>query len=241
MVFLRKIMGPFREFGWIAGGVYALDRVLRAMSPGLRLYFYEFMAQPIKTLPKLPQSLLKNLSFGEITPGCEELRHMPARPEIISSRFNQGAICLGAYYKGVLSAYIWFCFQRYAEDEAHCTYELAEPETTVFDFDLYVLPEYRMGIAFPGLWYGAGKYLEGRGIRYTCSRMTRFNLASRNAHLRMGSKRIGQAIFFQAWRVQLLLATIPPFLSLTWNPQSPRILLSTSGIDAAAGVNGSVL
>lgn len=230
-MFLRRVIGPFREFGWIAGAVYALDRVLRAVSPRLRLYLYEFMAQPIETLPKLPQGLLKNLSFREITADCEELGHMPARREIISSRFKQGAVCLGVYYKGTLSAYIWFCFQRYEEDEARCTYELAEPEVAAFDFDLYVLPEYRMGIAFLGLWHGAGKYLQARGIRYTCSRMTRFNLASRNAHRRMGSKRIGRAMFFQAWRAQLLIATISPFLRLTWDPESPRIVLSTAGIE----------
>ncbi|MEZ5566595.1 MAG: hypothetical protein R3F24_14295, partial [Gammaproteobacteria bacterium] len=121
--------------------------------------------------------------------------------------------------------------RQYVEDEARCIYELAEPEIAVFDFDLYVLPEHRMGIAFLGIWHGASKYLHDRGIRYTCSRMTRFNLASRRAHARLGSMRIGRAIFFQAWQVQLLLATISPFVALTWHPrQCPRLILSTVGI-----------
>ena len=42
-----KLAGPFREFGFFAGLLYAIDRVLRRLSPNLRLYAYELMVQPI--------------------------------------------------------------------------------------------------------------------------------------------------------------------------------------------------
>ena len=66
---------------------------------------------------------------------------MPARPEIKEARFRQNALCLGTFVKGQLVGYIWFCFGSYEEDEVRCTYVLVNPNQSVFDFDLYILPE----------------------------------------------------------------------------------------------------
>jgi hypothetical protein len=223
----QRILGPFREFGIGWGALYAADRVLRGLSSRCGLYVYEFIAQPIGSKPLLPASLGKNVRFGEIGRDHPDLALMPARPEIKTSRFEQGAICIGTYRHDKLLGYVWFCFNAYNEDEVRCTYALAEAEHCVFDFDLYVFPESRMGLGFAAVWHAANDYLKSRNIRYTFSRMTRFNLASRRSHARLGGEKVGSAIFLQAWRVELMLATLRPYVYLSWRSgQGPRLWLS---------------
>jgi hypothetical protein len=69
-----------------------------------------------------------------------------------------------------------------------------------------------MGLAFVGLWNGASEFLNRRGIQYTFSRLTHFNLASARAHEHLGSKVVGRAVFLKAWRFEMMLATLFPFI-----------------------------
>lgn len=222
-----RVVGPFKEFGFAAGALYTLGRVLRKLSPRLGLFVYELMVQPVTGKPLLPPSRTRELAFVEIARGDDVVALMPARPEIKRSRFEQGARCLGIYRKGTLVGYIWLCFDRYDEDEVRCTYELVAPERSVFDFDLYVFPEYRMGTAFMAVWHAANVFLHERGVQFTFSRMTRFNLASRRSHARLGASCIGRALFLQAWAVELMFATVFPYLAITWGPsQRARLRLA---------------
>ncbi len=214
----RRILGPFQEFGWVAGTLYTLDRALRRLSPHLGLFVYDITLQPISGAPRLPPNLRKNLRFSEILPGDPEVARMPARVDIKALRFTQGARCLGVYRRDSLLGYIWVCFRQYDEDEVRCTYELVAPECSVFDFDLYILPEHRLGIAFMAIWDAANQYLSERKVRYTFSRVTRFNLTSRRSHAHLGSRLVGRALFFQAWTLELMLATLEPYIALTWKP-----------------------
>ena len=244
----RKLAGPFKEFGFIAGALYALDQVLRRISPHLSLFVYELMVQPISGKFMLPANLSRNLKFIEIGRGHPNIELMPARAEIKQSRFDQGAVCLGVYRKEKLIGYIWFCFNRYDEDEVRCTYALAQPETSVFDFDLYVFPEHRMGIGFMAIWHGANLYLHQRGVKYTFSRLTLFNLASRRSHAHLGWKCVARVVFLKAWRSELMLANVFPFITVTWKPsQRPCLRLgaavlgpSTAALSGGAKANPSI-
>ena len=232
----RRLVGPFKEFGLGAGALYAADRVMRGLSPRLGLYVYELMVQPITDKPMLPVNLTKNLRFVEIARGHPDIELMPARADIKDARFDQGAVCLGVYRKDKLIGYIWFSFRTYEEDEVRCTYELAVAERSVFDFDLYVMPEHRMGIGFMAVWHGANQYLRERGIDYTFSRLTRFNLASRRSHAHLGWKCAARAVFLQAWQVEVMLASVAPFVALTWSPgQRTRLRLRPDVLDAGRG------
>lgn len=230
----NKLAAPFREFGAVAGALYAIDRVLRRISPRLGLQVYEFMAQPITAKPLLPPNLTRNLAFEEIGQGHPDIALMPAREDIKAERFRQGARCLGVYRKGKLVGYLWFCSERYEEDEVRCTYLLGDPAHSVFDFDLYVLPEHRLGLGFMAVWHGANLFLSERGIRRTFSRLTRFNLASRRAHAHLGWRCVGRAVFVQAWRVELMLSTLAPFVALTWRrDQRVALRLQPDALEAA--------
>lgn len=212
---LAKLISPFQQFGFFAGLVYALDRLFQRMSHHLRIYFYELVVQPIAETSLLPNNLSRVLEIRQIKSGDPEIALMPARPEIKQSRFEQNAVCLGAFRKNALIGHIWFCFQAYEEDEVRCTFLLPEGDQAVFDFDLYLFPEHRMGLGFAGIWDGANQFLRSRGVKFSFSRLTRFNLPSRRAHMRLGAQRVGRLLVLQAWRVELMMATVAPYLHLS--------------------------
>lgn len=212
---LSRLASPFREFGLFAGLLYAIDRVLRRISRHVRLFCYELMVQPIGAAPLLPPRFANRLHWRELGPDDPEVATMPVRPAIKQSRFDQDALCLGTYLDGKLIGYLWLCFRAYEEDEVRCTYLTTPVDEAVFDFDLYVLPEYRMGLGFVGVWSAAGAFLASRGVKYTFSRLTRFNVASRRAHAHLGWKRVGQALFLRMGRAELMLASIFPYLHLS--------------------------
>jgi hypothetical protein len=206
-------MSPFREFGLAAGFLYIVNYLLSRLSPKLRLYFYDLMVQPISNEPVRPNRRNTHLEIREIKAGDPVIALMPVRPDVMQARLAQNATCLGAFSNtGTLIGYMWFCNTAYEEDEVRCTYVLDPVRESVFDFDFYLFPEHRMGMGFIGLWSGAREVLSRHGIRYTFSRMTRFNTASRRAHERLGGKVIGRALFFQAWRLEVMLATLSPYV-----------------------------
>ncbi|HVO87240.1 MAG TPA: hypothetical protein VMV45_01760 [Casimicrobiaceae bacterium] len=231
----QRIASPFKEFGAVAGTFYVIDWLLRKVSRTAGLYVYELMVQPIFNKALLPANLSRNLTFAEIGQGHPDIERMPARPDIKAQRFEQGAHCLAVYRKDALIGYMWFCYGSYREDEARCDYELAQPERSVFDFDLYVMPEHRMGIGFVAVWHGATRYLHERGIRYTFSRLTRFNVASRRSHAHLGWRRIAHAVFLRLGKVEAMFATLPPHFALTWSDrQRVRLRLSPDVLAEAA-------
>jgi hypothetical protein len=231
-VLVKRALGPFREFGIVAGGLYLADRLLRSMSPRLGLQVYELMEQPIDGRALLPAGLARNLEFVEIGPGHAALSKMPARDEVKALRFEQGARCLGVYRKGDLLGYMWWCPHRYDEDEVRCTYRLHPVDASVFDFDLYVMPEHRLGIAFLAIWHGANQWLHAQGVRHSFSRVTWFNLPSRRAHARLGGRRVGCALFVQLLSTELMISTVRPYIATSWRRDGRMTLYLTPAPDA---------
>ncbi len=116
---------------------------------------------------------------------------------------------------------------RADQDEVRVTYELVDRDASIFDFDLYVMPQHRLGLGFLGVWYSVNEILVPRGVRYTFSRLTRFNVASRRAHAHLGWKRVGRGVFLRAWQAEFMLATVAPFVGATFG-SSQRVTLKLS-------------
>lgn len=231
-----RVVSAIKEFGAGPAVIYLADRVLQRISASWHLRFYELMVQPIPERPLLPGNLVKSLSFREIAAGDPELELMPAPAGVRAARFAQGSVCLGMFRKGELIGYSWFVFNRYAEDEARFDFVLDSPIDSVFDFDLYLFPEHRLGLGFAGLWHGVNEHLRARGIRYTFSRLNRFNLASRRAHEHLGWRRIGRAFVLQLGSVELIFTGLAPFIRLSLSPDSRMLLrLSPRALQAEGG------
>ncbi|MBL8225876.1 MAG: hypothetical protein JNM50_11160 [Chromatiales bacterium] len=229
---LSRLAGPFREFGAFSGLLYAASRVLPMLSPRLNLYVYDLMVQPVTGKALLPQRLSQAFSVAPIGPEAAELGLMPAPRSVIEGRFAQGSICLGAWRGGQLTGYMWLCPSRYDEDEVRCRYQLLPAGQSVFDFDVHIFPEHRLGFAFVALWNGANHWLQDQGVKFSFSRISRFNVASRRAHTRLGCRRLGSAAFLRAGQAQVMVATVSPYVDIsTRSTASPTMNLQPPASD----------
>jgi len=194
--------------------------------PWIKLFFYEFMVQPIPEKPLLPERFSKYISVREILPGDPLLNNLPISAEVIEARFKQSSVCLAAFQKEEFIGYQWFCFGPYEEDEVYTRFVPLPESEAVFDYDIYLLPEKRFGLGFTGLWNASNQYLRNKGFLYTFSRVSRFNTGSRRAHKHLKCRCVGRAVYLHVHDMQILFASVFPFVRLSLkNSQSPVITL----------------
>lgn len=211
--YTRQLAGTF---GIGTAVWYAASRALDTVTNGrVRIVKYRFVAQPVPDSPA---------AFPE-RGGAVELRwlraddplvaQMPRPQAVIARRFSEGARCLAALKSERLIGFLWYQENGYLEDEVRCRYRF-DAATTVWDFDVYVDPEFRLGRVFSRLWSTAHRELRARGYRWTISRISAFNAASLSAHARMGARTIGSATFLAIGPLQVSFATVAPRFYLSW-------------------------
>ena len=227
------------QLGWFNTLCYGLDRLLSRL--GWRLRKYYFVAQPTAQAPParpqrkpvLPERgatfTVRLASAGREVP----LTH-PRPRAVISQRFAQGAQTLQAWHGGKLAGFLWFLPHAYQEDEVRVRYRLASAES-LWDFDVYVAPDYRLGPLFRRLWSEAHVMMRSQGVRWTCSRISAYNPASRGAHARLGAVTLGSAVFLSCGDWQWTFATQAPYFHLSRNPAAfPELLFDTSTLEPGA-------
>lgn len=223
--YFSRISGPFSEFGILSGLLYLLNKILSRLGGRCQIFDYDLMVQPVPAKAFARANQTKSFEVKEIR-DARILEGAPPPLHVIEDRFLQSATCLGAYKKNALVGYQWLCLGPYEEDEVRCTFVPQPTEITAFDFDIYIFPEYRLGLGFVALWDAANKYLRDRKIQFTTSRVSRFNTASRRSHQHFGWRRAGRAVFFCGKTWQLMIATVAPYCHVSFSPASrPRLVI----------------
>ena len=204
------------DLGFGNAGLYLCDRVLRRLS-GARAFIqrYYLVAQPVGIPMRLPQRLGAGFRVRPIASRDPEAQSFPRPPAVIAARYAQGSTCLALFHDETLAGFIWLCPGSYLEDEVRCAFTPAPAGQVVWDYDFYILPEHRNSVAFMKLWSAAMAHLRGQGVTWSASRISAFAPASIAAHNRLGAVRVGQAFFFVFFSLQLMVATLPPFLHLS--------------------------
>jgi GNAT superfamily N-acetyltransferase len=226
------------ELGTREALFYGVDRGLRALSGGrARLVRYRLLAQPI-TAPPAAGRTGGSIRVREVTAADPVTARFPRPPEVIARRFADGATCLVAESKGRFVGFLWLAFGAYDEDEVRCRYVLADPARSAWDYDVYVVPEFRLGRAFVRLWEAAQAHLSARGVHWSFSRINRFNRASLDAHRRLGAVELGAAGFLCLGRLQLMVGAGPgvPGIGLSWRGRP--VLSLTAPAEPPGGAHG---
>ena len=227
-MFIRNIRDTLRQLGLVSGLLYLLARLLsRASGDRIRLVRYLLVAQPV---PLAGQTLLRPPSNSPVrTVGADDpiVVAFPRPPEVIARRFKDGALCLVAESRSRFTGFLWLAFDHYEEDEVRCRYMFARPEASVWDYDVYVEPEFGIGRSFSRLWDAANTLLAEQGIRWSFSRISAFNPASLAAHRRLGIRTLFPATFLCIGQIQIALVGTRPYLHISMNPQSRPVLLLT--------------
>jgi hypothetical protein len=238
---MTSIAGRKKEFhqmlqhwGWFNVGLFVLSKFLGTISRGkVRLYRYYLIAQPVAKTALLPSGRGKKIEIRLIQERDEIIQEFPRPAKVIQARFQQGAKCLVALKEQRFIGFLWLLLGSYQEDEVRARYIPLPAKRAAWDFDVYVVPDSRLGLTFPRLWEQANRILTENNILWSCSRISAFNSNSLDAHAHFGTSSLGSALFFCAGRWQITLSSITPYFHLSSHPDSfPEFRLDTQGLEA---------
>lgn len=233
-----------RTLGAWNGSLYLVSKTLSKLTARRsRLVKYYLTAQPMTAgepskLRPDPRTVIRWVAEHEAL--CSRF---PRPPAVIARRYRQGARCLAALVDGEFAGFIWLQRVRYEEDEVRCSYVLPDPMTTIWDFDVYIEPRFRLGRTFARLWDAANQHLAAEGVRWSFSRISAFNAHSLAAHRRLHTEIVGSLLFAVAGKRQMLLwstgvgverpTSVDAAPVVTFRAHSPRITGSALSTRAA--------
>jgi hypothetical protein len=193
---------------------------------------YHVVAQRVSAQPVLPPHRGRSIDVAEIFE-ADALGLPVERPAaVLKSRFRQGARCLMASTAGRFVGFIWFSDHAYEEDEVRCLFVPLPEGRAAWDFDVYVDPSARLGVAFARLWDEANALLSSLGIEWSLSRISAFNADSLAAHQRFDLHRVASALFLCAGCVQLTVATTWPYLHVGLTRSARPVMKVHAGRDS---------
>ncbi len=204
---LAGLRAMWRDEGLRVTLLHALHRALDKLSGGhAGIVSYLLVTQPLGR-PGAPR--LRPDPACEVGKAMERDEVCAAFPRPVAvnrRRWQQGAACYAARVRGRFAGTLWIQRERYAEDEVRCDFVLSRPAESCWDFDVYVEPEFRLGRTMARLWQRAEDDLVAEGVRWSFSRISRFNAASLRSHARLGARPVGSATFVVvgSWQLALL-------------------------------------
>ena len=162
-----------------------------------------------------------NIRYRESLP---QVFAFPRPASVLARRYAGGARCTVARVRGEFAGFIWTQRMSYEEDELRCNYVLEEPELSIWDFDVYIEPRFRIGRTMARLWSHVDAELAVTGVRWSFSRISAFNPASRTSHARLGAIDCCSALFLLAGSSQLSCLPEWPYLHLSCGKQRAPVL-----------------
>ncbi len=109
------------------------------------LYFLEYLGLP----PQNPNLLRGPGAVRDATvQDLEGLTKCQDRPLAFLNRFKADDHCVVAVADGQIVAYQWFCAKPFYVEERYA-YRIDVPPDTIYEYDVFILPAYRLG----GLWF----------------------------------------------------------------------------------------
>lgn len=227
---IKRAYQTLRQLGWLNGCVYFFCKLLVFISNGrVECYKYYLVAQPVLTVPLVPPGKGKKIEIRLTHKHDQIVQQFPRPTAVIKARFEQGAICLVAMKEGQFIGFLWLLLDNgYQEDEVRACFIPDPAKLAAWDFDVYVAPDFRFGMTFLRLWDEAYKILRESGVKWSCSRISAFNINSLGSHTSLGALVMSSAFFLCAGRWQVTLASTSPYVHLSSNPNSyPKFRLIT--------------
>ena len=216
--------------GWFTGTLCLVAIALRRFCPFVSIEQYYVVAQPVPARRLLPEKRGKNILVLQIDHDHPLISQLPRPRDEIVRRFAGGALCFLATRADRIIGHLWVTQSPYREPFHRCEFVLRSPGQTAWDFDMWIAPDERLGVAFARLWDQCNSYLRERGVTWTCSRVSAFNPASLKAHERLGMRVMHSLICLGVGPVQLLIADVAPFLALSFSPRTLPVIEVTAPV-----------
>ncbi len=212
-------LGPV---GWL---FYVVDRMLARLSRGkIRFWAFRFLCQPVPAVPLLARTG-GNMVVGEIGAGDVEHALFERPVGAIDERFARGSRCIAACDGTQLAGYLWLHQGPLRERLVACDFEALPNDCAWWDYDLEVLPKYRLGRTYARLWDAAFALMREHSIECTISWVLWSNKASLRAQERMGARRVGWLLLLDIFDAKL-----------GWQSSAPWVRFAAPGRRLYVGV-----
>jgi hypothetical protein len=230
-------MGVLGKFHELAGAIGIWNAVLFSTSRlssklgnnRVRIVKYYFTAQPVSAFDGVRPTRSGSFDFMWADANCELLQQADRPPAVLASRFAQGARCLVAARQDELAGFVWFVTGAYEEDEVRARFVPGPEGKAAWDFDVTIMPQYRMGRLFSYLWARTNAELARSGVRHTMSRISAFNPGSLASHKRLGAHIVGSAVFVCVGRLQVMRSSMRPRWHISWrDEQRPTLIVAAT-------------
>jgi len=149
-----------------------------------------------------------DIKLVQLKRGDERFEVLDAPRQVVRQRLELGAQCLALIKDGMVKGAIWCARERYDEDQVRARFLI--PPQTIWDFGVYIPPDFRLGRSFEQLWDGYAQWCFARQIHYSVSRIGTHNIASLRAHKRLPHTVLGYCTFIKIFSRQFCLS---PMLS----------------------------
>lgn len=219
----QRIRTTYKQLGALDGSLYYVSLLLARISLGhARLIRYYLVAQPVHGEAACRPSAKNPVT--ELAPDDPLIASFPRPPAVIARRISDKAQCFVARSGNEFAGFLWLAYGAYDEDEVRCRYELTDSGTCVWDYDVHVEPQHRIGRTFARLWDAANAHLTRRGIRWSMSRISAFNPTSLAVHGRLGINTLYSATFICLGPLQLSLIGAAPWFHVSLSDRSRPVL-----------------
>ncbi len=229
---IEKFKGLLEELGTKSAILFILWRALHTVSTSNKLIHYHLVAQPVAD-PRLPAHRGASIEIQRVASREERLHALDLEDEVLAYREAQDAVCFAAFKEGRIIGCLWFCPGPYEEDEVRCSYVPLPADKAVWDFGVYILPDYRSSLAFARLWDVANAYLREQGVIWSLSRILAYNAQSLRSHRALGARTLGTVTFLVLGSVQMMFCSMAPRFHLSLSQANrPQILVRSPSCNA---------
>lgn len=213
------------RFGRLAGELGLGTALLYAAScalarlPGVALHDLLLYVQPVRETPLLPPGRGDSIEVRSYDGAAALAAALPCPPEHAARRRHPAMRCLAAYRQGHLIGFHWIDLGPHDDELVRARYVGAP-----WSFHLYVDPAQRGGLAFARLIDASWALLRAQGRDRLASYIAAWNRGAIAAEERLGGRRIGRALHLRFGSAQLLLASLPPYLHLSFSDRRTPVL-----------------
>jgi hypothetical protein len=232
---LRRLANLFEQRKIPDASIECAARTLRALSGGwLDVQRYYLFSQPVQKLPK-PGRRGAAIEVRTVDAADPLLSRLPRPLEQMRARLSGGALCVVAQEGGALAGFLWLQTGTATDAESALRFAPSPQEATVWDFDVYIDPAHRGGLAFYRLWSRTGELLRERGVTHSVSLVWSHNDDSIRSHQRLGAYPIGSGVQICVGRRRVQIGDRPPRLRwLSPRREAPRYIVDASARKAYA-------
>lgn len=225
---LDKIRSLVADIGVMPAAVYSINRLFGMLTKGgMKIELCYFITQPVLNERLIPERLRGTFDVRPVRARDLKGLEIPLTIDLLENRNKKGIVCLGIYEQDSLIGYHCFSFGTHDDELYRVRFDVGPKGEAVWDFDIFILPEFRGGLGFAILWDGVFEYLRDRKINWLTSYIAATNTASLRSHNRMGSFALGKVIFIQAWMLQIVFSTrFPRFHASLTDLRKPKFYLA---------------